>query len=396
MNSLGRLEKSHILLLQGPMGYFFKHLDLKLRTYGAITYKVGLNAGDKFFANRDNYCPYRGTRENWPHFIENFLKTYTIDKLFIFGDCRYYQSIAIQKAKSLNITVYVFEEGYIRPHYITLEKCGVNDHSTLSRDPSFYKGLPEPKPREVSHAQTSRVKMVFSASTYYFLGNLFHFRYPHYQHHRDFSALQELFYGLRGALRKVIYPLFEKKHLPRITGKLSKRYFFIPIQTHNDYQIVQHSHFASIEKFIVHVLTSYAQHTSKKDWLLFKHHPVDRGRKHYTQFIVQQAKRLGIEHKVIILHDTHLPTCIKHAKGTITVNSTVGLSAVGHGIPTITLGKALYNMEGLTNYGKSLENFWHEQTVPDHILYSKYREYIIEHSQLNGSFYGRFPDLKIN
>ena len=41
----------------------------------------------------------------------------------------------------LDIDVFVFEEGYVRPHYITMEKFGVNDYSQISRNPNFYQNL---------------------------------------------------------------------------------------------------------------------------------------------------------------------------------------------------------------------------------------------------------------
>ena len=96
----------------------------------------------------------------------------------------------------------------------------------------------------------------------------------------------------------------------------------------------------------------------KNIWLVFKHHPVDRGRKNYKNFIMDQAELLKVKNRILVIHDLHLPTCLKHAKGTITINSTVGLSSIGYKIPTITLGNAIYDMEGLTCKGMSLETFW--------------------------------------
>jgi len=38
-----------------------------------------------------------------------------------------------------------------------------------------------------------------------------------------------------------------------------------------------------------------------------------------------------------------------------------------------------------------LERFWREYKEPDPELFKKFRYYLIETTQLNGSFYGRFP-----
>jgi len=391
VNKINTVKNKNIVLLQGPMGDFFKKLDIVLRQKGAQTYKIGFNAGDWFFSNRDNYIPYRDRKEVWETYIKGFLITHKVDKIFLFGDCRYYQSKAIKIALELDIDVFVFEEGYVRPHYITMEKFGVNDYSHISRDPDFYIGLPEKNKNKTIHSHPSKLKMILSAMMYYLISNILHYRYPHYEHHRDFSSIKEGFYGLRGLIRKIIYPFYESRYLNTIKGKLSKKYFFVPLQTYNDFQILQHSQYGSIEKFIIEVLETFSQHEDKNVWLVFKHHPVDRGRKNYKDFIMDQAEVLNLEKRILVLHDVHLPTCLEHAKGTITINSTVGLSSIGHHTPTITLGNAIYDIEGLTNKGMSLASFLKTPKEPDETLYRKFREHLIETTQLNGSFYGKFP-----
>ena len=108
---------------------------------------------------------------------------------------------------------------------------------------------------------------------------------------------------------------------------------------------MEHSGFRSIEKFIIEVLESFSKN-NLEIWLVFKHHPVDRDRKDYKSFIINQAELLAIENRVLLLYDTHRPTLLKNAKGTVTINSTVGLSSIYHAPPTITLGKAIYDIEG--------------------------------------------------
>jgi len=179
-----------------------------------------------------------------------------------------------------------------------------------------------------------------------------------------------------------------------ITGKLTKKFYFVPLQTHNDSQILIHSTYRSIEKFIIEVLESFAAYAPEGTWLVFKHHPVDRGRKNYRNFIIQQAELLGIDNRIFVIHDVHLPTCLKNAIGTVTVNSTVGISSLFHNTPTITLGNAIYDIEGLTCKGMKLDDFWKSQKLPDTVLFEKYRRYLIKTTQLNGSFYGKMPVLK--
>jgi len=391
MNNLGKVQNTNILLLQGPVGFFFKKLNYQFTKAGATTYRIGLNAGDQLFSYRKNYTAYRGTPDDWKDFVKHFLVEKKIDKVFLFGDCRFYQSVVIYMAKELNIEIYVFEEGYIRPHYITLEKHGVNDYSRLPRDPEFYRSLKYIETEEPLDSTPNPILNWSIVIAYYFVAKLFHFRYKYYRHHRNYSAIQEFFFGIRSLIRKVFYVPRDKKYIDKIEGEISKKYFFVPLQTHNDFQILQHSEYGSIEKFIIEVLESFSKFAPQEDILMFKHHPIDRGRKHYTKFIYEQAKYLNIEKRILVLHDVHLPTCLKHAKGTITINSTVGLSSLYHNTPTITLGRAVYDIEGLTCKGMSLDDFWENYLIPDETLFQKYRYYIITQTQLNGNFYGLFP-----
>jgi len=394
-NYIGDLNNKNILFLQGPMGSFFKRLDTLFREKGARTYKIGFNAGDSLFSHRDNYVPYRGKREEWNSYVKRFLQEHGIDQIYLFGDCRFYQRNAVKAASELGIEVFVFEEGYARPDYITLEKYGVNDFSRISRSRAFYDALDLERLREPSSkpAGFSQLQMVSSAIVYYGVSNLLFFMYPHYRHHRDFSAIKEAFFGARSLLRKWYYRWSERGYRERIEGKRSSNYFFVPLQTHNDFQILEHSGYGSIEKFILEVLESFAHHAPKECWLVFKHHPVDRGRKEYSAFITDQARQLGIAERICVMHDVHLPTCLKHALGTVTINSTVGLSSLYHRTPTITLGNAIYDIEGLTCKGMALDDFWRGQHAPDAELLEKYRRYLILTTQLNGSFYGSMPDF---
>lgn len=395
LNRIGDINNKNILFLQGPMGGFFKRLDSLFRSKGAQTYKVGLNAGDRLFSHADNYVAYRGKREDWAGFIEEFIYTQQIHQMYLFGDCRYYQSIAIEVAYRYGVEIYVFEEGYIRPNYITLEKFGVNNYSRMSRAREFYEKLDMQKYPVVNPEPTnsSSSKMILSAMAYYFMGNVFHFRYPNYQHHRGFSGFREAFFGIRNFVRKQKYKLTERGLMEKLVLEQSKQFFFVPLQTHNDFQVLQHSGYGSIEKFIIEVIDSFAEHADKNHSLLFKHHPVDRGRKDFTDFIMNQAEKYNISTRVNVVHDLYLPTILQNAKGTITINSTVGLSSIYHGTPVITLGYALYDIEGLTNKGVSLQEFWQHQKQPDRQLYENYRRYIIYNSQLNASFYGKMPEF---
>jgi len=395
LNKIGQIDGKKILLLQGPMGVFFSDLDKLFRQQGAITFRIGFNAGDWIFANKDHYIPYRDSIDNWEEFIKNFFINYEIDKVFLLGDCRIYQRIAIEIAQELDIETYVFEEGYIRPNYVTLEKWGVNNFSLIPRDSQFYKDLSknEYEHKEDQPTNPSFLKMAISASIYYLFAYFGKFRYPHYIHHRELHPLKEFGYGIRSLYRKYLYKVLESNKQQDI---IKKEFFFVPLQTYNDFQLKTHSSFNTIEEFIKIVMISFSSNNINNNiHLVFKHHPMDRGRKNYAKYIYKLAKELGITNQVIVIYDLHLPTLLSHTIGTVTINSTVGLQALYHNSPVKVLGNAIYDIDGLCDQ-KPLDKFWKNPEKPDRELFEKFRGYLINNTQINCSFYGKgIEDMEI-
>jgi len=392
LDIVGDVKGKNILLLQGPMGNFFNTLDQKFMKLGAITFRIGLNAGDEFFADARHYTPFKGRIEEWKNFIKQFYQTHAIDMIFVFGDCRFYQSKAIKVAKKHGVQVFVFEEGYVRPDFITLEENGVNDNSSLPREREFYDALEyhdkmECNSKNIKHIGNTYKEMALQAVLYYIVGNFFFFKYPHYQHHRTYSAILEAFYGVRNFLRKYKYKIFERDAQTLYQTDLSKKYYFVALQTYEDFQILHHSDYNSIEEFIEEVISSFAKNAPQGRYLVIKHHPMDRGKKNYASFIIEKARKLGVYEKVKIVYDVHLPTLLKNSIGTITINSTVGISALYHNAPTLCTGKSFYDIEGLTSKGVLLDDFWRDYKEVDVELFNKFRCYLIQKTQVNGSFY---------
>ncbi len=387
------INGKNVLFLQGPNGLFFKKVDKLFRRNGAKTYKICLNAGDFLFSNKDNVTNYKDTKHNWCEFIEKFIRKNRIDWILLFGDCRFYHKQAITVASEMGVQVYVFEEGYIRPNYVTVEKNGVNANSSVPRDNVFYANLTNEKEADENHCNVNHAyqKMATQSTIYYAVTRLFRRQFPHYEHHREASPVKELYFGILNGIRKITYKIKERGFVERLRGELSKKYYFVPLQTHNDFQCTVHSGFSNIEGFLRQVIKSFALNAPADTYLIIKHHPMDRGINNYCSFITNISKSYGLKKRIIYVHDVHLPTCLKNALGTVTINSTVGLSSLYHGISTITLGKAMYDIDGITCKGMDLNRFWIDHTPPDRKLFLKFRNYVIQKTQLSGSFYTGFP-----
>jgi len=383
----GLATHSNILLLQGPIGPFFSHLANFLSGLGRQVTKVNFNGGDALFYRRKPCIHYSGSLQAWPAWIERYLQTHHVEAIALFGEWRTYHRTAWDVADRLGIKIYVFEEGYLRPDYITLEPHGVNGNSLISRDASHYRALPlgaKAEPKKIDH----RFSRVAAYAISYYLATVFMtWRYPAYQHHRRLNPLLEGLAWIRSGWRKQKYALIEKETLTELVSpSMHKRYYLVPLQVRNDSQVKYHSPYDSVEAFMHEVVASFARHAPKKCSLVLKHHPMDRGYIDYTVLVQELAQKHALGNRLIYIHDGHLPTLQKHARGVVTINSTVGLSAFYHHIPVKIMGEAIYSVPGLVSTA-SLEEFWQSPGEVDEDLFLRFKRELIRTTQLNASFY---------
>ena len=382
---LDQFKGKRVLLLQGPVGPFFARLAEDLRQAGAQVFKVNFNAGDWFYYPR-GAINYRGTMEDWPGWFDDLIRRLDIDVVHLFGDCRPIHLAASFVVSQYRIEIGVFEEGYVRPDYVTLERFGVNGYSRRSRDPDHYADEP-PVPAKQLAVGNTYWAMVRCSVGYFLMGSLGKPWFRHYQHHRPLTLLEALPW-VRSVWRKQWYRLAEKGEQEKLTTQWRNRFFLVPLQVFNDAQLTEHADFSGVEHFIETTLHSFAKHAPDDTLLVFKHHPMDRGYTDYSAWVGRLAKDAGIASRVHYIHDQHLPSLLDHARGVVVVNSTVGLSALFHGAPTKVCGNALYDMPGLSYQG-TLDQFWlaAPDAKPNPGLYKRFRDHLISKTQLNGSFY---------
>ncbi|ACY18422.1 capsule biosynthesis protein [Haliangium ochraceum] len=381
------LRGRRVLLLQGPPGPFFWRFSRDLRALGAEVCKINLNAGDVLDYPAEAEV-FREPSDTWPDYIDSFLAERDIGAVFLFGDCRPIHKAAIDSARARGVPVWVFEEGYLRPDFITLEPGGVNGYSRMPREPELFRHLGRalPPPPEPASVGSTFLRHAFYTARYGLALARGKRHFPHYRHHRSYDPRTHTLGWLRGGVMKPIHARREQALMPAFEGEMAKRYFLVPLQVHADYQILEHSPFLTVDEMITHVIDSFVAHAPDDTILVFKHHPLDRGNRDYGRSIALRSQALGLERRVLAVHDLHLPTLLKHARGVVTVNSTVGLSAVHHGVPVKVLGNAIYDIAGLTARG-SLAQFWTEHPEPERELYQGFANYLRWTSQHNGNFY---------
>lgn len=389
------VDKRRPLLLQGPMGWFFNDLAKVLTDRGQTVTKVHFNGGDRLFWRQANALSYQGRPDDLADWLGALIRERRIDAVVLFGQMRPIHCVAREVAKALGVGVFVLEEGYLRPNYVTIERRGVNALSRLPRSASFYtQNNPDPvHPPAPTHQNIWRTALI--AAAYGSAAAVMRPWYPHIDHHRNLHPVRETAAWARGAWRHLRYRITERGVQARLCSPaLSKRWFLVPLQVQGDSQISHHSRYTCIEQFIIEVLESFALHAPAEIGLVFKHHPMDRAYADYTRLFHAETLRLKIRHRVMYVHDQHLPSLLDHARGVVTINSTVGLQALHHHAPVITLGESVYSIPGLV-YRRSLTDFWTDPGVVDAALYKRFRNHLIAHTQLNASFYAEKPALEL-
>ncbi|ECP8878252.1 capsule polysaccharide modification protein KpsS [Campylobacter coli] len=372
-----------VLLLQGPVGTFFHRLAIKMKKNKTKVFKLNFNGGDFLFYPSGKRC--KCDEKDLENFYESFFKEKKIDAIVMYNDCRLIHAKAIKVAKELGIGIWIFEEGYLRPYCITFEKDGVNANSSLPRDKNFYLSCNILTKESIKEIPGGFKFMAFSTFLYWLFSFLLAPFFNNKLHHRTLYPFEFLFW-FRSLYRKYLYKFTEKKLNQKIYS-LEKKYFLAILQVYNDTQI-KHHYKKSIEEFIEELILSFANHARAKSYLIFKHHPMDRGYRNYSKLINGLSQKYHVEGRIFYVHDTYLPTLLKNALGCITINSTVGLSAILEGCPTKVCGNAFYNFEGLA-YPKKLQFFWREAHAykPNPSLVLNFKNYLLNTNQFNGNFY---------
>jgi capsule polysaccharide modification protein KpsS len=371
------------------VGPYFARLAEDLRRGGATTTKVNFNAGDALFYRGSDVISFRDRMELWPARARELMVERQIDAVFIFGDQRPIHIPAIKIARELGIAVWVFEEGYLRPNYVTVERDGVNGNSTMPRDPDYYRAavsrLPAMPPvtpvGNTIQAHTLWTALHSVAKTFGW------FRYPHYKHHRNVNSFFAAFVYTRGALRKLRYNVTERGVVERVIAENDRKFFVLPLQVYCDAQL-GHSDFADMTDMIAEVVATFATAAPADAVLVVKHHPQDVPFRDYRSFLAELAEKHALGDRLVYIHDTHLPTLLEHARGVVTMNSTVGPSALYHDAPVKVLGRAIYDIPGITFQG-SLAEFFVDPGTVDHELFEAFCKWLRVCNQVNGSFYRR-------
>ncbi len=376
-----------VLLLQGLMGPLFRRLGQELIRAGHRVHKVNFNGGDRAFWRLPNGIEYRGTLDEWPAFFAQLLRDKGITDVTLFGDCRDYHMPAIRLCREMSVPVHVFEEGYIRPDWVTLELGGVNGHSSLPRDPQWYRETAAALPPVPPHARvTASFRRRAVEGLLYNAADVLTRRwYPGWSNHRPWHPVVEGMGWWRKLRRRKEREVDAVELLARLEAA-DEPYFLFPLQLDSDAQIRLHSPFAGIADALRLVICSFAAHAPAGTRLVVKEHPLDNGVRDWRQVTADMAALFGVSERVDYLGWGDIVAVTQGSRGVVTINSTSGTFALAAGVPVVVLGHAVYDVPDLTCQN-GLDDFWCSPVAPDAGTFAAFRRVLIEQCLIPGGFF---------
>ena len=394
---LARCEKRHALFLQGLGGLYFYRLAQILSGLGVQTSKIHLCLGDQLFWRGKNSVSYREPFANWKDYLQKYILDNGVTDIVLFSDSRPYHAVAAALAKTMNVNVFVFENGYLRPDWITMEIGGVNGRSGFPRDTGEIIKL---SAQTVSWTRTSAKEVPVRPLKLYFGDTVFHgvnfltsFAFPGYSGFRKVSALTEAGGWIKKALTRRAKVRRSKAALADLLAG-GEPFFFYPLQLEHDYQLKVDSPYNSISQASNEVIASFASHAPDQAKLLVKNHPLDNNVTDREAETARLARLHGVEDRVVFIEAGHNPTILDRTVGMITINSTMGTSALYHHVPMCVLGDAVYKIDGLVHSGR-LDSFWKAPQQPDVEFCKVFRRALIAHCQVKGHYSQTNPDAWI-
>lgn len=383
-------ENRRFLFLQGPHGPFFSHLGRMLRAAGAQVWRVAFNAGDRaFWPDRASLIPYQGPPEDWPAACRTIFQEKKITDLVLYGDPRFIHAQAIACAKEMGLRVHVFEEGYLRPHWVTYERDGSNGHSRLMQMSvaEMQRALDKAEidqPEAPARWGDMRQHIFWGAIYHWFV--LTGFRaFRNFRPHRALTVGQEFSLYIK---RLFLLPFHRWE---RMIAEYRIRnggfpYHLVLLQLEHDASFQTHSPFTKMSEFLALVIEGFAQGAAPHHHLVFKAHPLEDGRAPLKAQILQLSQQHGVTDRVHFVRGGKLAQLLNHARSAVTVNSTAAQQVLWRGMPLKTFGAAVYSKPEFVS-SQSLPDFFAQPRRPDARAYRAYRHYLLETSQISGGFY---------
>ncbi|MEO0989507.1 MAG: capsule biosynthesis protein CapA [Pseudomonadota bacterium] len=384
------MAKSRVFLfLQGPHGPFFRQLATALSAAGARCFRVGLNRSDQLFWGREDYIPFGGPPGDWEEWLSGIVAAEGVSDIVLYGDTRPVHATALRLARRSAVTPHVFEEGYLRPWWITYERGGTSGNSrcldvsldamtrALGHAPGPVQDVPATwgeLPQHIFWGAAYHAPLLRRSSTY-----------PHHQGHRDIPVTSE--FGLYARRLALMAPHAVERFLAsRRVRHGGFHYHLVLLQLSHDPSFRLHGPFPDQQGFLETVLEGFRDGAPDDHRLVFKAHPLEDGRTPVAAIVRRHSRALGIGDRVHFVRGGKLATLLDRAETAITVNSTSAHQALFRGLPVRTFGASVYARRGITSR-QSLPAFFAAPEPPDPERYGILRSFLLATTQVQGGYY---------
>ena len=424
------LQGRRFLIVTAPFGPFGRILAEQLAAEGASVARMLFNAGDAAYWRRSGAVPYTGDVRRWPARLTQMVKDQGLTDLIVFGEGGPYNQAVLSQADKLKaaaqaasargasgsgptrssaqssrlrepsarggadggaasaahpdapLRIWVLENGYFRPDWITVEQNGVNASSSLPRERSAYD---PPIPEILPTRPAGRIlpHHVINISLYHAaqpLGRLMFRRYV-------YPYTQSPWLQFVGHVRRYLQlTLRSRGDTDAQTIRARGPFFIACLQREGDAQLLRYSHFADNTAFLAEVLSSFARHAPADARLVIKNHPLDPGLVDLKRMTHVLAVERGIADRVDFIDGGNLAALCRASSGMVVNNSSAALSALGFSTPVKVLGEAFFDIDGLTDQ-QPIDGFWTAPRPPEDDLYKRFKAHVINRTQVNGNYH---------
>ncbi|WP_323784990.1 capsule biosynthesis protein CapA [Thalassovita sp.] len=383
-------NKRVFLCLQGPHGPFFHQLGRMLRRAGAEVWRVGFNAGDRaFWFHGASYIPYQGRPEDWPDRFDALVAEKGVTDIVLYGDTRPIHAEVVARARRAGLYVHVFEEGYLRPFWVTYERGGSNGNSRLMRlSVDEMRTALERSDMDTflppGHWGDMR-QHVFYGALYHWFVMFRNGKYRQFRPHRDLPVAREFHLYLNRLLMTPVQMAERGLATFRIRHG-GFPYHIALLQLEHDSAFQKHSPFSTMTEFLELTIDGFAQGAPGHHHLVIKAHPLENGRVPLRREIRRLTKQAGVAGRVHFVRGGKLARLLNDARSAVTVNSTAGQQVLWRGIPLKVYGDAVYAKPEFVS-DQPLPQFFKAARRPDLPAYRDYRRFLLETSQVPGGFY---------
>jgi len=374
------LQGRRFLIVTAPFGGFGGVLARALTRRGAEVARMIFNAGDAASWREGGAVRFDQGVSQWPTRLRELSQDFT--DIVVFGEGGPYNQGVLAQAGQLQATIWVLENGYFRPDWITVERNGVNASSALARDAASY-GAPTPPLPVTRPIGKILPHHVINISLYHFIVWAGGALYPRFRSPYTTPAWRQCL-GHMARYLKLIFQSRRKLAADVIAAR--GPYFIACLQREGDAQLLRYSRFADNAGFLAEVMDSFARHASADQRLVVKNHPLDPGLVNLAAVTRRLAAERGLSGRVDFIDGGNLAQLCRASRGMVVNNSSAALSALGFHTPVKVLGQAFFDFEGMTDQ-QPLDGFWRAPVAADPQLFTRFRAHVIARTQINGNYH---------